>query len=572
MLVKNEGVVWFYAALIWLALAVPRPRASLAGLGVAGILMLAVALAGGGAVELPVLGTLGYSEGRLFIPFIGSFAVQLHDVRSAYLANLFMLGSWHLAWLLVIASVVFTLRRPFTQAGKAVLLFLLTFAATQAFIFGFTDQGAWASQYTAINRLPLQFLPALLFASAIILHERHQQLRAGVPVTTGRVLLPGKMRRWLAPAVAAAVVAAWALIYLAPGASAREPATLEFGPDRFSFVMGRGAAGESQMVVEQYQNGFALVSSGAVSLQADDFRIMRLQITADFSDPATAPALFWRTSNRPESPYRLILDGAPVLDLAEVEDWTGEVTEFGFLFMDAGSAPAVLGPMMLEAHSLGAALELARRDWLQFEPWSQRSINFIDGGAARQSLSLTLLVVFWLLASITLHRLSGRQGTTFGFALGVLLLAWMLLDARWTLNGARQADQSLSSGWSLTETERLASGADGELYRTLERFRQRHFGDGLSRILVVGDREQHDYYLQRAKYHLLPDSAQVAREVPGRLDKKNVDYVLFIGEYAGQGLTWAETLARLPMNEAWRDSLQLADTGEMSLLFSVDRN
>jgi uncharacterized membrane protein YwaF len=40
------------------------------------------------------------------------------------------------------------------------------------FIFGFTDQGIWADTYTAINRLPLHFVPALIFTALIIICER----------------------------------------------------------------------------------------------------------------------------------------------------------------------------------------------------------------------------------------------------------------------------------------------------------------------------------------------------------------------------------------------------------------
>jgi len=48
--------------------------------------------------------------------------------------------------------------------------FVLILMTTQLFIFGFTNQGLWADTYTAINRLPLHFIPAVLFALIVIAH------------------------------------------------------------------------------------------------------------------------------------------------------------------------------------------------------------------------------------------------------------------------------------------------------------------------------------------------------------------------------------------------------------------
>ena len=84
------------------------------------------------------------------------------------------MGSWNLLWVLVAASLVLGFRSPNLVSGyrarRSALSFILIFLATQLFIFGFTDQGLWADTYTAINRLPLHFLPALLFAVVVIGH------------------------------------------------------------------------------------------------------------------------------------------------------------------------------------------------------------------------------------------------------------------------------------------------------------------------------------------------------------------------------------------------------------------
>jgi len=68
-------------------------------------------------------------------------------------------------------------------ACRAGVIFICVFLATQLFIFGFTDQGIWADTYTAINRLPLHFAPALVYAAVAALCSRAWQsgLRPAYP-------------------------------------------------------------------------------------------------------------------------------------------------------------------------------------------------------------------------------------------------------------------------------------------------------------------------------------------------------------------------------------------------------
>jgi len=173
MLVKNEGAVWFLAALLLQALLSFRLRTmAAAGAAIALAVWLANAVFGITHVELPLLGVLGVLNDRLEIPFIGSFALEVHSVSRVYLDNFFMMGSWNLLWLLVAASLLIAVPGKKTLTRRAGIAFVLVFLACQLFIFGFTDQGIWADTYTAINRLPLHFVPALIFTALVIIHER----------------------------------------------------------------------------------------------------------------------------------------------------------------------------------------------------------------------------------------------------------------------------------------------------------------------------------------------------------------------------------------------------------------
>jgi len=177
--VKNEGAVWFLAALAMLILATCRPRVPILMLGTAILLALLAFTLGITHIEIPLIGNLGLVNDRLAIPFIGNFALEAHAVQQVYWENFIIMGSWNLLWVLVAASFMLGFKSPNQLTGyrarRTALSFILVFLATQIFIFGFTDQGMWADTYTAVNRLPLHFIPALLFAVVVIAHASLQQ-------------------------------------------------------------------------------------------------------------------------------------------------------------------------------------------------------------------------------------------------------------------------------------------------------------------------------------------------------------------------------------------------------------
>jgi len=190
MLTKNEGVVWFLAALLMQALTSFSWRTSvLVGFATAVSIWAASAM-GVTHVDIPLIGILGVVDGQLQIPFIGRFALEVHDIWLPYRDNFFAMGSWNLLWVLVGFSLLFALAgiKPMEDPARRVgAVFIGVFLATQLFIFVFTDQGIWADTYTAINRLPLHFVPALIYAAVAILCSRASQsgMRTAHPVKSG---------------------------------------------------------------------------------------------------------------------------------------------------------------------------------------------------------------------------------------------------------------------------------------------------------------------------------------------------------------------------------------------------
>ena len=188
--VKNEGMVWFLAALAMLVLTTCRPRVPILIITTAVISILLLFALDITHIEIPLVGTLGIMDSRLVIPFIGSFALEIHNVLQVYWDNFIEMGSWNLLWLALAACLLLGFFSPNVKSGylsrRAALSFILIFLATQIFVFGFTDQGLWADTYTAINRLPLHFTPAIIFAIVVIAcaslsqTERNPELLSGV--------------------------------------------------------------------------------------------------------------------------------------------------------------------------------------------------------------------------------------------------------------------------------------------------------------------------------------------------------------------------------------------------------
>ena len=185
--VKNEGAVWFLAAIAMLILATCRPRVPILMMVAAIVAALIGFALGFTHIDLPLIGKLGIVNGRLAIPFIGNFALELHNIQHVYWDNFINMGSWNLLWVFVVASLLLGFKSPNVLSGyrarRAALSFMLLFMATQLFIFGFTDQGLWADTYTAINRLPLHFVPALLFAVVVIANASLTPDETGETVT-----------------------------------------------------------------------------------------------------------------------------------------------------------------------------------------------------------------------------------------------------------------------------------------------------------------------------------------------------------------------------------------------------
>jgi hypothetical protein len=484
-----------------------------------------------------------------------------------YWKNFVSLGSWNLLWVAIAASLLLGLRPSNThkssQAKRVALCFILIFVATQAFIFGFTNQGTWADTYTAINRLPLHFVPALLFSAVIVLKGALPQI-----VTSGSGAPPRFAASLAVSLLAAMIVTAGAVSHLSRDLPGQPGPTLDHPATGLSFAFGSGFPADDRMLVDGFNNGYALLSSGPVSITASSKRILRYTWLPP--EPSMEAAFFWRRSDDARNVQRaeITLPGTHLIDLETESDWRGEIIEFGFLIAGDNGDTIEIGETSLIPDSLSSRLMLTWHAWTSFEGWTQKSINFLYGGDYRQLLSLPMLVTFWLLTALLLLWLLARFRTGFSgrqflnFAGLLFLIGWVLLDIRWSANSVRQVQLSSQSQWQMKARDRPGTELDGALYDYVQKLKSEVLSDQPARILILGDENSDEYYQLKAKYHLLPHSAFVSGGIPQRLKSESLNYVLFFGPPGG--------IRKTPgWNPAWQNHLTRVDSDEWGTVYRI---
>ena len=376
-------------------------------------------------------------------------------------------------------------------------------------------------------------------------------------------------RLLIAALLAITVVVAGTVAFLSRGLPDQTGETFQYPAAGFIFAFGSGHPVDDRMSVDELANGYALLSSGPVSIQADSLRVLNYTWLPP-KLPAEA-AFFWRRGDDTQNVLKteITLPGTHLIDLSTEPDWQGEITEFGFLVAGVNGQAVEIGETILIPDSLNTRLQLTWRAWSTFEEWSQQSTHFIHGGDYRQIVSLPMLVASWLLITILLFWLFTRFGKTIStrqllITAGLVsLVAWVLLDIRWSANNLRQISLSFQTQWQADDQQRSSIDLDGKIYQYIQRLKSEVLGDQPARILILGDENAIDYYLLRAKYHLLPHSVNVAGRFSKELTPESLNFVIFFGQPTGI------TKVR-GWKPSWQKSLVAIDQGEWGVVYRVE--
>jgi len=207
-------------------------------------------------------------------------------------------------------------------------------------------------------------------------------------------------RLLVAALLAATLVVAGTVIYLSKGLPDQAGKTLQYPAAGLNFVFGSGHPAGERMLVDEFADGYALLTSGPVSIQADVQRVL-VYTWLPPKMPQEA-AFFWRRSDDTQNVLRteITVAGTGLIDLSGESDWRGEITELGFLIAGDNGAAVEVGDALLEPDSLNIRLRLMWNAWASFEKWTQKSINFLYGGDKHQVVALPKLLAAWLLSTL----------------------------------------------------------------------------------------------------------------------------------------------------------------------------
>jgi hypothetical protein len=202
------------------------------------------------------------------------------------------------------------------------------------------------------------------------------------------------------------------------------------------------------------------------------------------------------------------------VNLAANPAWLGRIT--GVALAVRGPLPQPMRIRGLVAKPLGAFELLGDRaaEWLHFERWTGASINVVVGGADIQDLPLPpLFAAAFVLCGCALLALTrarpGAMPARIAAAtwLGVLVAAWLVLDARWAWNLTRQANATARTYAGADLREKHLAAEDGALFDFIDKARA-VMPATPARVFVTSDAR---YFRERAAYHLYPHNVYTDR-------------------------------------------------------------
>lgn len=172
-LVKLEGAVWLLLFAPMLLAARLRGWPLWVITGSAMLLSMVWWLVGGAVFNIPGLGDFHLTPELIQMPYLGRFGLGYRGSWDPVVMNFLVLDNWHLLGYLAFAALGVALTFAIRQrrlAGweRAEWVFVVTSLLALFVLFFMTDAQRWAEQYTSINRVFLDFVPAFLFCALTV--------------------------------------------------------------------------------------------------------------------------------------------------------------------------------------------------------------------------------------------------------------------------------------------------------------------------------------------------------------------------------------------------------------------
>jgi hypothetical protein len=147
----------------------------------------------------------------------------------------------------------------------------------------------------------------------------------------------------------------------------------------------------------------------------------------------------------------------------------------------------------------------------------------------------------------------------------LFVCAWLVLDARWTLNLARQVAATAATYAGKDWHERHLAADDGPLFSFIEKVRAK-LPATPARVIVVADA---DYFRGRGAYHLYPHNVYFdprGNTMPAPSSLKSGDYLVV---YQRRGVQYDPGQKRLRWDGGEPVGAEMLEAGQGAALFRI---
>lgn len=304
-----------------------------------------------------------------------------------------------------------------------------------------------------------------------------------------------------------ALLAAY-LWFTIPGSWLSAANTKTFSARALAVATGNGVLDGDALVVTPADASGTVIVTVAVTLRASDYRGIAWHVTG--LPAGTEARLLWRSEFKPGRTFTLDIPqeagGLAPIVAARDPNWIGPLNGIALALRLPASEPVRVSGVTADPLTLSSQIAGRIRDWTAFEAWNGASINTVVGGADFQELPLPLLLGLTVVLATTMAVAVARwrprwTGTGLPTALVLMFAAtWLVLDARWQWNLARQVAVNARLYAGKDWREKHLAAEDGPLFEFIEKVRAK-LPPVPARVFMIA--EAH-YFRGRGAYHLYP--------------------------------------------------------------------
>ena len=373
-----------------------------------------------------------------------------------------------------------------------------------------------------------------------------------------------------------AVVALCMLGYLAfavPGKWFTGVRSVAWGPKDMQIAKGSGRIVGDELAVAPSDASGLVVVSLRTTFRASDYAAVEW-IAIDVPDHLDV-SLLWRTDFKPETLNTLPLAVVSGRLLPAVTHdhaaWLGNIQGLALAMKGPVAEPVRIRGVMAKPLSAPEVLRDRWREWLAFEGWTGTSINTVTGGADLQDLPLPLLLAIAIgiatlvVVGVKRVRPGAMPMTVFGALAAFVLIAWLLLDLRWTWNLVRQVDATADRFAGKSYVDKRLAVEDGPLFAFVQKAKE-SMPPTPARVFVAADSH---YFRGRAAYHLYPHNAYFearSNALPAPERVRAGDWILVFNR---KGVQYDAAQSKLRWDNQQPVSAELKASGRGAALFVV---